>query len=101
MALGMSQEKLAAGLGLAFQQVQKYEKGANRMSASRLQQAGDILGVAVRLFRERPAAPRGTRTLSCQRISTISSPATIRASAHESIHARTACLATLHCCAHE
>jgi DNA-binding XRE family transcriptional regulator len=34
---GMTQEKLAAGLGLTFQQVQKYEKGVNRMGASRLQ----------------------------------------------------------------
>jgi len=52
MMLGMSQEKLAAGLGLTFQQVQKYEKGTNRMGASRLVQAGDILGVAVPFFFE-------------------------------------------------
>jgi transcriptional regulator with XRE-family HTH domain len=52
MMLGMSQEKLATGLGLTFQQVQKYEKGVNRMGASRLQQAGDILGVAVPFFFE-------------------------------------------------
>ena len=50
MMLGMSQEKLAIGLGLTFQQVQKYEKGANRMGSSRLQQAADILGVAVPFF---------------------------------------------------
>ena len=36
--LGMSQEKLGEALGLTFQQVQKYEKGANRIGASRLQQ---------------------------------------------------------------
>ena len=52
MALGMSQEKLATGLGLTFQQVQKYEKGANRMGSSRLQQAADVLGVAVAFFFE-------------------------------------------------
>ena len=52
MALGMSQEKLATGLGLTFQQVQKYEKGANRMGSSRLQQAADVLGVAVPFFFE-------------------------------------------------
>jgi transcriptional regulator with XRE-family HTH domain len=52
IALGMSQEKLAKALGLTFQQVQKYEKGANRISASRLQQAADILGVAVPFFFE-------------------------------------------------
>jgi transcriptional regulator with XRE-family HTH domain len=52
MALGMSQEKLATALGLTFQQVQKYEKGANRMSSSRLQQAADVLGVAAAFFFE-------------------------------------------------
>ena len=40
-----SQEKLADLLGITFQQVQKYEKGANRISASRLIQASDVLGV--------------------------------------------------------
>jgi transcriptional regulator with XRE-family HTH domain len=50
--LGMSQEKLADGFGLTFQQIQKYEKGTNRMGASRLQQAADILGVAVPFFFE-------------------------------------------------
>ncbi len=49
-ALGMSQGELATGLGLTFQQVQKYEKGANRMGSSRLQQAADVLGVAVAFF---------------------------------------------------
>ena len=52
MMLGMSQEKLDDALGLTFQQVQKYEKGTNRMGASRLQQAADILGVAVAFFFE-------------------------------------------------
>jgi transcriptional regulator with XRE-family HTH domain len=52
MALGMSQEKLATALGLTFQQVQKYEKGANRMGSSRLQHAADVLGVAVPFFFE-------------------------------------------------
>jgi transcriptional regulator with XRE-family HTH domain len=52
MMLGMSQEKLAAGFGLTFQQIQKYERGMNRMGASRLQQAADILGVAVPFFFE-------------------------------------------------
>jgi transcriptional regulator with XRE-family HTH domain len=49
---GMSQEKLAVAFGLTFQQVQKYEKGMNRMAASRLQQAADILGIAVPFFFE-------------------------------------------------
>lgn len=52
MMLGMSQEKLADGLGLTFQQVQKYEKGANRIGASRLQQIGNILQVPVSFFFE-------------------------------------------------
>jgi len=42
MMLGMSQEKLGEAFGLTFQQVQKYEKGANRMGASRLQQAASV-----------------------------------------------------------
>jgi transcriptional regulator with XRE-family HTH domain len=50
--LGLSQEKLAAAFGLTFQQVQKYEKGVNRMGASRLQQAADILQVTVPFFFE-------------------------------------------------
>jgi len=50
--LDMSQEKLADGLGLSFQQVQKYEKGTNRMGSSRLQQVADILKVPVPFFFE-------------------------------------------------
>jgi transcriptional regulator with XRE-family HTH domain len=50
--LGMSQEKLGEAFGISFQQVQKYEKGANRISASRLQRAADVLGVAVPFFFE-------------------------------------------------
>ena len=45
--LAMSQTQLADALGLTFQQVQKYEKGTNRMGASRLQQMSDILQVPV------------------------------------------------------
>jgi len=52
MMLGMSQEKLGEAFGLTFQQVQKYEKGTNRMSASRLQQAAHILDVDVPFFFE-------------------------------------------------
>ncbi len=60
MMLGMSQEKLATAFGVSFQQVQKYEKGVNRMGSSRLQQAADILGVAVPFFFE--GASGGTFT---------------------------------------
>jgi len=45
--LGMSQEKLGEALGLTFQQVQKYEKGTNRVGASRIQQISEILQVPV------------------------------------------------------
>jgi transcriptional regulator with XRE-family HTH domain len=45
--LGMSQEKLGEALGLTFQQVQKYEKGTNRVGASRIQQISEILRVPV------------------------------------------------------
>ena len=52
MMLGMSQEKLGDALDLTFQQVQKYEKGANRIGASRLQQIAHILQVPVAFFFE-------------------------------------------------
>src|SRR5690349_80531 len=45
--LGMSQEQLGEALGLTFQQVQKYEKGTNRVGASRIKQISEILGVPV------------------------------------------------------
>lgn len=52
MLLGMSQEKLGESLGLTFQQVQKYEKGSNRIGASRLFELARILGVSVQYFFE-------------------------------------------------
>jgi transcriptional regulator with XRE-family HTH domain len=62
MMLSMSQEKLGDALGLTFQQVQKYEKGTNRIGASRLQQISHILQVPVSFFFEGapsvPGAPR-------------------------------------------
>ena len=60
--LGMSQEKLGDALGLTFQQVQKYEKGTNRIGASRLQQISHILQVPVSFFFEgAPNIQSGTR----------------------------------------
>src|SRR5262245_14093430 len=50
MLLGMSQEKLGERLGLTFQQVQKYEKGINRIGASRLFDLAQVLGVSVQFF---------------------------------------------------
>lgn len=62
MMLNMSQEKLGDALDLTFQQVQKYEKGTNRIGASRLQQIADILQVAVEFFFEgAPHAGGGSR----------------------------------------
>ena len=48
--LGMSQERLAEAIGLTFQQVQKYEKGANRVSSSRLYDLAGILDVPLAYF---------------------------------------------------
>jgi transcriptional regulator with XRE-family HTH domain len=56
--LGMSQEKLGEALGLTFQQVQKYEKGTNRVGASRIQQISEILQVPVSFLFE--GGPTGT-----------------------------------------
>jgi transcriptional regulator with XRE-family HTH domain len=52
MLIGMSQEKLGELLGLTFQQVQKYEKGVNRIGAGRLYQVAHILGVPIGYFYE-------------------------------------------------
>lgn len=52
MMLGMSQEKLGESLGITFQQIQKYEKGTNRIGASRLQHIARVLTVPVSFFFE-------------------------------------------------
>ncbi len=49
---GMSQEKLGESLGITFQQIQKYEKGANRIGASRLQNISRVLNTPVAFFFE-------------------------------------------------
>ena len=68
MMLTMSQEKLGDALGLTFQQVQKYEKGTNRIGASRLQQMSQILQVPVSFFFEgAPGPPATRRTASAKR----------------------------------
>ena len=69
--LGMSQESLGKAIGLTFQQVQKYERGANRVSASRLWRMADALGVPIAYFFEdlpateqpMPELPRYAATL--------------------------------------
>jgi transcriptional regulator with XRE-family HTH domain len=47
---GLSQTSLADGIGLTFQQVQKYEKGTNRVSAGRLQKIADLLDIPITFF---------------------------------------------------
>ena len=58
--IGMSQEKLGDALGITFQQIQKYEKGANRIGASRLQQISKVLGTPISFFFK--DAPGGTES---------------------------------------
>ncbi|MFZ4805863.1 MAG: helix-turn-helix domain-containing protein [Hyphomicrobiaceae bacterium] len=55
--LGMSQEKLGERLGLTFQQIQKYEKGVNRIGASRLFDMSRVLGVPVQFFYDEAPLP--------------------------------------------
>ncbi len=69
--LGMSQEKLGEALGLTFQQVQKYEKGTNRVGASRLQQISEILQVPVSFLFD--GGPSGVG--QCRRLPRSASPA--------------------------
>ena len=61
MLLGMSQEKLGEHLGLTFQQIQKYEKGINRIGASRLFDLSQVLGVPVQFFYEELAVAGAER----------------------------------------
>ena len=61
MLVGLSQEKLGDSLKLTFQQVQKYEKGSNRISASRLYQIAQVLGVPVQFFFDDVPADRAGR----------------------------------------
>lgn len=53
-AAGLSQSALASALNISFQQIQKYEKGRNRFSASALQRVADLLGVPVAQFFDPP-----------------------------------------------
>ena len=62
LVLGMSQDALGKALGLTFQQVQKYEKGVNRIGAGRLFQLSDLLEVPVQFFYEGFSDAAGTRS---------------------------------------
>jgi transcriptional regulator with XRE-family HTH domain len=61
MILGLSQSNLGETCGISFQQVQKYEKGTNRVSASRLQQFAKYLDVPVSFFFEGLSSERSTQ----------------------------------------
>lgn len=75
--IGMVQEGLASALGLTFQQVQKYERGANRISASKLYDAARALGVPVSYFFEGLPDPTDTAAAKisandpCQALATM------------------------------
>ena len=58
--MGMSQEKLGDALGITFQQIQKYEKGTNRIGASRMQQISEALKVPVSFFFQDAPVEAGT-----------------------------------------
>lgn len=64
MLVGLSQEKLGDRMGLTFQQIQKYEKGVNRIGASRLYQLSQILEVPVQFFFEGAPATNGSSSSS-------------------------------------
>jgi transcriptional regulator with XRE-family HTH domain len=66
--LGMSQERLAEAIGLTFQQVQKYEKGNNRVSSSRLVDLANALDVSVSYFFEEMSAAVQKQTPSALKI---------------------------------
>ena len=84
---GMSQTVLAERIGVTFQQVQKYEKGANRVGASRLSQIASVLGISVgelfeilrgwsfRLEFPDPSARRARRAARSQGLCTNDQPA--------------------------
>jgi transcriptional regulator with XRE-family HTH domain len=64
VVLGLSQTKLGEAIGVTFQQVQKYEKGANRIGAGRLEQLARFLEVSPSYFYEGAPTPAGTSGFS-------------------------------------
>jgi transcriptional regulator with XRE-family HTH domain len=69
MMLGMSQQKLGEALGLTFQQVQKYEKGINRIGAGRLQHIASIQQVPISFFFEDAPGQTGILDEPCDSVS--------------------------------
>ncbi len=72
MMLGMSQEKLGEQLGITFQQIQKYEKGTNRIGASRLQHIARVLSVPISFFFEDAPPTPGAGTTGLEESSSTS-----------------------------
>jgi transcriptional regulator with XRE-family HTH domain len=60
MTVGMSQEKLGEACGITFQQIQKYEKGTNRMGAGRLYHIARVLDVPIEFFYEGGSSDQGS-----------------------------------------
>src|SRR2546429_5690306 len=69
LMLGMSQQKLGEALGLTFQQVQKYEKGINRIGAGRLQHIASIQQVPISFFFEDAPGPPAILDEPCDPVS--------------------------------
>ncbi|WP_298100196.1 helix-turn-helix transcriptional regulator [Brevundimonas sp.] len=82
-ALGLSQSALAQQLGISFQQVQKYETGQNRISASRLHRAATVLGTSVETFFPPVETARGAADDSWRQMRTITATAEGRTVAAE------------------
>ncbi len=68
MAVGLTQDKLAKAVGITFQQIQKYEKGSNRVGASRLQAIARILEMPVSYFFADASGPLSAKLLEAQTI---------------------------------
>ncbi|EHH67879.1 helix-turn-helix domain-containing protein [Gluconobacter morbifer] len=73
--LGLSQEKLGEALGLTFQQVQKYERGTNRVGASRLYDLARVLDVPIGFFFDDMQAASAPATARSSALSSVSPPA--------------------------
>lgn len=75
MAVGLTQDKLAKSLGITFQQIQKYEKGVNRIGAGRLQAIARILEKPVSFFYADASGPLSATLLEAQNAATARRPA--------------------------
>lgn len=78
MARGMSQTELGRRIGVTFQQVQKYESGANRVSASRLSQIAQVLGVPLSTLFEGSTNRTGQPPEACGSAALVSNPQAFR-----------------------